>query len=435
MSCPEELFDLSFFQEDPRPFYQFARRLYFPTGVRNKPVHPSDAHRLLALLDQQGVLLRVYSQNIDGLEAAAGVSPQKICHAHGSLQWAVCQRCKRKVDWSVMQDDIWHGRVARCTAKIETKSKKKHETAATNKKRSDEWKHYQNQNNNFASNNGIRVSSRKRSRDEEKNPNKMTMRTRGVADKESRCGGVLKPGVTFFGEALDDKVRRYLEADRNKVDALIVMGTSLSVAPISKAISYFPPDIPRILVNRCIVHPAESALVANDEISNDEEEEKDFREDYVFDAYLLGFCDDVTRALGKAMFPSKTMALEELDASQEQKSSSTESCSCNVESGWDWSGINVPNDRVFLFPGAQASAQADDASDITYREVAHCDGCSNRIEGQIRKCMMCFDFDLCSECYPLMSKKHFEGKHRFSVEDAIVTGVPLLVSRPFPNSV
>ena len=416
LSCPEELFDLSFFQEDPRPFYQFARRLYFPTGVRNKPVHPSDAHRLLALLDQQGILLRVYSQNIDGLEAAAGVSAQKICYAHGSLQWAVCQRCKRKVDWSVMQDDIWHGRVARCTAKVETKSKKRHE-AATKNKRSDEWNHHHHQNN---VSNGIRVSSRKRSREEEKDPNKMTMRTRGVADKESRCGGVLKPGVTFFGEALDDKVRRCLEADRNKVDALIVMGTSLSVAPISKAIGYFPPDIPRILVNRCLVHPAESALV-NDE-NSDEDEEKDFREDYVFDAYLLGFCDDVTRALGKVMFPSKTMAMEESDVSQEKNCSSTESCGCNVESAWDWSKIKVPHDRIFLFPGAQTSAQADDASDISYREVAHCDGCSNRIEGQIRKCMSCFDFDLCSACYPLMSKKHFDGKHRFSVEDAIVTG-------------
>jgi NAD-dependent SIR2 family protein deacetylase len=40
---------------------------------------------------------------------------------------------------------------------------------------------------------------------------------------------VLKPGVTFFGEALHDNVRKCLEADRDKVDALIVIGTSLSV--------------------------------------------------------------------------------------------------------------------------------------------------------------------------------------------------------------
>ncbi len=44
-----------------------------------------------------------------------------------------------------------------------------------------------------------------------------------------QCGGVLKPGVTFFAEASGDNVRRCLEADYSKADALIVIGTSLSV--------------------------------------------------------------------------------------------------------------------------------------------------------------------------------------------------------------
>ena len=43
------------------------------------------------------------------------------------------------------------------------------------------------------------------------------------------CGGVFKPAVTFFGETLNDNVRKSLEADREKVDAVIVIGTSLSV--------------------------------------------------------------------------------------------------------------------------------------------------------------------------------------------------------------
>jgi hypothetical protein len=46
-----------------------------------------------------------------------------------------------------------------------------------------------------------------------------------------------------------------------------------------------PPNIPRILINRTIVHPAKSSL-SQDE---DDEEDVDFREDDVFDAYLLGF--------------------------------------------------------------------------------------------------------------------------------------------------
>jgi len=46
---------------------------------------------------------------------------------------------------------------------------------------------------------------------------------------EKVCGGVLKPGITFFGEALQNTVKNKLESDRDKVDALIVIGTSLSV--------------------------------------------------------------------------------------------------------------------------------------------------------------------------------------------------------------
>jgi NAD-dependent SIR2 family protein deacetylase len=43
------------------------------------------------------------------------------------------------------------------------------------------------------------------------------------------CGGVIKPNVTFFGERLDDRVGRCLRKDSLVADALVVMGTSLSV--------------------------------------------------------------------------------------------------------------------------------------------------------------------------------------------------------------
>jgi hypothetical protein len=60
LSCPEELFCLDFFQENPLPFFQFARNLYFPLGM-DKKVEPSDSHKLLALLEEKKMLLRVYS--------------------------------------------------------------------------------------------------------------------------------------------------------------------------------------------------------------------------------------------------------------------------------------------------------------------------------------------------------------------------------------
>jgi len=50
----------------------FLSKLYFPLGTGDdgtepKRARPSDAHKLLALLEQHRMLLRVYSQNIDGL--------------------------------------------------------------------------------------------------------------------------------------------------------------------------------------------------------------------------------------------------------------------------------------------------------------------------------------------------------------------------------
>ena len=189
LSCAEELFDWDFFQENPEPFFRFARNLYFPLGNKER-VRPSDSHKLLALLEQKKMLLRVYSQNIDGLEQVSGVSQKKIVYAHGSLQWATCLKCKRKVSASDIEDDILNGTVARCQAPI-IQSSKNGPVQASREQQS---------------------RSRKRQR-----------------EGSLVCGGVLKPGVTFFGEALHDNVRRCLEADRNKVDALVVIGTSLSV--------------------------------------------------------------------------------------------------------------------------------------------------------------------------------------------------------------
>jgi NAD-dependent SIR2 family protein deacetylase len=213
LSCPEDLFDLAFFQHDPVPFYKFARQLYFPNAAdtsspakssKQHRVRPSDSHKLLALLDQKKKLLRCYTQNIDGLEANAGVSQKKIVYAHGSLQSATCCHCKRKVPRSEMEADIWAGRVATCSAEVKSNGTDKVPLRAAS----------------------TRLLKRPR---EDSSPSKCSMRTRGAAQKARVCGGILKPGVTFFGEALGDNVRRSLEADYDKADALIVIGTSLSV--------------------------------------------------------------------------------------------------------------------------------------------------------------------------------------------------------------
>lgn len=200
LSCPEDLFDITFFQEEPEPFYTFAKHLYFPKGDSLK-VEPSDSHRLLALLEQRKMLLRVYSQNIDGLENVAGVSNKKIVYAHGSLRWSTCTRCQRKVQSDEIMPSIKKGVVARCQVPR---------------------KHRRNSNSSTTS-----IASASVSLSSRETLSRGTKRPRTTDDDV--CGGVFKPGITFFGETLNDSVRRCLEVDREKVDALIVIGTSLSV--------------------------------------------------------------------------------------------------------------------------------------------------------------------------------------------------------------
>lgn len=182
------------FQDNPKPFYHFAKNLYFPFGSDQR-ARPSDSHKLLALLEEKKKLLRVYSQNIDGLEQVAGVSQKKVVYAHGSLRWASCCKCKRKVNADEIEGDILDGTVARCQTPLTHSGKTPPPPPP------------------------LPV----------REPSARTRKRPRLEVLEHVCGGVMKPGITFFGETLHDNVRRCLEADRNKVDALIVIGTSLSV--------------------------------------------------------------------------------------------------------------------------------------------------------------------------------------------------------------
>jgi NAD-dependent SIR2 family protein deacetylase len=67
LAAAEDLFHLDFFEENPAPFYKFAvlNNLFAPRK-------PSTSHFFLKLLEEQSKLLRVYTQNIDGLEEFAG---------------------------------------------------------------------------------------------------------------------------------------------------------------------------------------------------------------------------------------------------------------------------------------------------------------------------------------------------------------------------
>ena len=85
---PEAVFSLQFFRDDPQPFYTLAESLYPGT------YKPTLTHTFVRLLQDKGILLRCFTQNIDTLERMAGVKADKIVEAHGSFATSRCIDCK-----------------------------------------------------------------------------------------------------------------------------------------------------------------------------------------------------------------------------------------------------------------------------------------------------------------------------------------------------
>lgn len=78
----EAIFDLGFYRSNPRPFQRLCRELW----PGNFP--PTPTHCFFKVLHDKGALLRVFTQNIDSLESAAGLPKDKIVAAHGNFDAA-----------------------------------------------------------------------------------------------------------------------------------------------------------------------------------------------------------------------------------------------------------------------------------------------------------------------------------------------------------
>ncbi|KAJ3134676.1 NAD-dependent protein deacetylase sirtuin-2 [Physocladia obscura] len=63
------------------------------------------------------------------------------------------------------------------------------------------------------------------------------------------CEGIVKPNITFFGEALPNRFHAMASRDFISADALIVIGTSLKVQPFASLINKVRQKIPRLLIN------------------------------------------------------------------------------------------------------------------------------------------------------------------------------------------
>lgn len=83
---PERIISHSFYLERPEYFFRFYREKMMPLDFE-----PNVTHRKLAQWEQDGKMLAVITQNIDGLHQKAGSTT--VYELHGSILRNYCDRC------------------------------------------------------------------------------------------------------------------------------------------------------------------------------------------------------------------------------------------------------------------------------------------------------------------------------------------------------
>ena len=182
----QEIFDGDVFASEPELFWAAAPRLYAAMAA----ARPTCAHKWLAALDARASLARVYSQNVDGLETAAGVAAARLVFCHGSLASAACTGCGRRACAPAL-----HAAVA-------------------------------------AARGGV-----------------VTCRAAG-----GRCAQApMRPDIVFYRQPLPAAFGNAVAADAgagSAVDAVVVIGTRCAVEPVSTLPARMPAAALRVLINR-----------------------------------------------------------------------------------------------------------------------------------------------------------------------------------------
>lgn len=94
----KDLFDSILFRDakSAEVFYSFIAELRAATVK----ARPTPTHHFLRLLKDKNRLLRVYTQNIDGLELEAGLGPADVVQLHGDLHALRCGLCGTRTGWT-----------------------------------------------------------------------------------------------------------------------------------------------------------------------------------------------------------------------------------------------------------------------------------------------------------------------------------------------
>lgn len=161
---------------------------------------PTVGHFLGRILQDEGVLDHVLTQNIDGLDYRTGLKEEKIINVHGSLRQVKCEFCEERVDYETF-----------CAA--------------------------------------LRASVRDIYNEDGSSP------VTSSPIPCPRCGrNGLKPATVLYGRNLPQEFFQFCDHGLMQCDVLLVMGTSLTVFPAADVPELVPRDrTVRILFNKELV--------------------------------------------------------------------------------------------------------------------------------------------------------------------------------------
>lgn len=258
---PTAVVDIRLFSANQFPYLEVRRP--FILGTAERQWKATLSHFFVQVLYDKGLLQRLYSQNIDGLDFQMMLPEDKIVNLHGSLAEIQCEFCGADYPAEQFRDEV------------RTKVKDIYNADPT-----------------------------------------APAESSNICCLKCQRPGV-KPATVMYGSDLPKKVWSSVREDfPDNVDFMIVAGTSLTVSPACNLVTRVADDVPRLVMNRDIV---------GEELGLNYEE--GFRGAPVRDAIVQGDCDTgflwVAQQLGwvqdlrqyqSLMCPASAALLDQADA-------------------------------------------------------------------------------------------------------------------------
>ena len=197
---PTAVVSFELFRVNQYPYLEVRRP--FILGTAERTWRPTLSHFFLRVLHEKGMLQRIYTQNIDGLDYQLGLPEEKVIPVHGSIGTVSCEACGAPEGMAYFRDAV---------------------------------------KGNIKDIYNIDASAPKES----------------TPVQCRQCGQpALKPSTVLYGRSLPAHFFKSAPKDMAATDVMLIIGTSLTVQPAASLPDQLPPLSAKVLVNRDQVRSA-----------------------------------------------------------------------------------------------------------------------------------------------------------------------------------